>query len=133
MRNADGWEDKEFLKTSTLKKLKGELFMETTNNEKMAFELILHAGNAKSKAMEAIYASREKDFEEAEKDLKEAEKELNEAHKCQTAMLVGEANGEKLTMDVLLVHALDHLSMATVTLELSEELVLQRKEMKGEN
>ncbi len=107
--------------------------MDKTNNEKLAFELILHAGNAKSKAMEAIYASREKDFITAQKNLEEAEKELNEAHKSQTAMLVGEANGEKLEMNVLLVHALDHLSMATVTLELAEELVLQRKEKEGEN
>lgn len=107
--------------------------MDKTNNEKLAFELILHAGNAKSKAMEAIYASREKDFITAQKNLEEAEKELNEAHKSQTAMLVGEANGEKLEMNILLVHALDHLSMATVTLELAEELVLQRKEKEGEN
>lgn len=107
--------------------------MDKTNNEKLAFELILHAGNAKSKAMEAIYASREKDFITAQKNLEEAEKELNEAHKSQTAMLVGEANGEKLEMSILLVHALDHLSMATVTLELAEELVLQRKEKEGEN
>lgn len=107
--------------------------MDKTNNEKLAFELILHAGNAKSKAMEAIYASREKDFIKAQKNLEEAEKELNEAHKSQTAMLVGEANGEKLEMNILLVHALDHLSMATVTLELAEELVLQRKEKEGEN
>ena len=107
--------------------------MDKTNNEKLAFELILHAGNAKSKAMEAIYASREKDFIIAQKNLEEAEKELNEAHKSQTSMLVGEANGEKLEMNILLVHALDHLSMATVTLELAEELVLQRKEKEGEN
>lgn len=107
--------------------------MDKTNNEKLAFELILHAGNAKSKAMEAIYASRQKDFITAQKNLEEAEKELNEAHKSQTAMLVGEANGEKLEMNILLVHALDHLSMATVTLELAEELVLQRKEKEGEN
>ena len=105
--------------------------MDTNSNESKAFQLILHAGNAKTKAMEAIYASREGNFEEAEKDLEEAETELNEAHKCQTAMLVGAANGEKLEMDILLVHALDHLSMATTTLDLAEELVLQRKEMKG--
>lgn len=42
----------------------------------VAFELITKAGDAKSKAMMAIEAAREFEFEEAEKYLKEAEQGL---------------------------------------------------------
>lgn len=101
-------------------------------NEAYIFELILHAGNARSKSMEAIYACREKRNDEATQLILEAKQDLISAHKCQTKMLFEEANGEKVEMNVLLVHALDHLSMATITCDLAEEFVVLRNEIRGE-
>jgi PTS system cellobiose-specific IIA component len=99
--------------------------------ENIAFGMILHAGNARSKAMEAVYASREGDMEEAEKCLKEAKTEMGEAHKNQNDLLFMSAQ-ETVSMNVLLTHAMDHLAMGSVVYDMAEEMILLRKEMKGE-
>lgn len=107
--------------------------METRDIENVIFELIMHAGNAKSKAMEAIYASRKGDLAEADILLKEGKEELILAHKSQTNMVFDEAKGNNVHVNILLVHALDHLAMATMSCEIGEEFVLLRKEMRGES
>ena len=75
-----------------------------------AFELIMNAGNAKSLALMAIEAAREFDFEEAEKDLKESAEEFHLAHQAQSDMIQGEANGNPVELNIVLVHAQDHLT-----------------------
>ncbi len=101
---------------------------ENFENEDIAFKLILHAGNAKSLAMEAIYESRDGNFDESEQKLQEAEKELTVAHKCQSKMIFAESNGKQHEAKILLSHAMDHMAMATISYEMAEEIVLLRKE-----
>ena len=88
-----------------------------------AMQLIMHGGNAKSCAMEAIYAAKEGNFEEADKKLQEAEEALLEAHKVQTSMLIAEANGEKLDIGILVIHSQDHLMNAITCKDLATEVV----------
>ena len=96
--------------------------------ENIAYEMILHAGNARSEAMEAIYESRNSNMEEAEKHLTTAKAEIVIAHQSQTQFLFQDVK-EKVDMGVLLTHALDHISMASVTYDLAEEIMLLRKDM----
>ena len=104
-----------------------------------AFELIMNAGNAKSLALMAIEAAREFDFEEAEKDLKESAEEFHLAHQAQSDMIQGEANGNPVELNIVLVHAQDHLTMATMAQEfinlyrLVKELQDTVNELKGGN
>lgn len=49
--------------------------------------LIVHAGNAKSDAMEAIQVAKKGDFSEATEKIQQAEASLVEAHHAQTGML----------------------------------------------
>ena len=108
-----------------------------------AFELILHAGNAKGYAMRAVKHAREFRFEEAEKLLLEAEREKLLAHQVQTDMIQKEAEGEQIQVDLITVHAQDHLNGAGIAYEQAEELIhvyrclarLMKKEEKshGEN
>lgn len=95
------------------------------NEEKyaVAFELIMNAGNAKSKAMMAVEAAREFDFEEAEKLLQEAEEDMSNAHHSQFEMIQQEAAGESVEVNVLLVHAQDHLTMAIMAKDNAEEFI----------
>ena len=79
--------------------------------DQIAMNLIVLAGNARSKAMEAIETAREAKFDEARHLLQEAQQELNAAHHTQTDLLSASAKGEQITMDILLVHAQDHLSL----------------------
>ena len=100
-------------------------------NEKYSipFAIILHAGNAKSLAMEALYASREGNFEDAGKMLEEANAELIDSHKWQTVMLQEEAKGKEREVNVVLCHAMDHIAMAATTVEMAEEIIMLRKEI----
>jgi cellobiose PTS system EIIA component len=95
----------------------------------LSFQLILHSGNARSLAMEAIYAAKDKNFDEANEKLNESEKELNEAHHFQTQLIHAEAGGESFDIPIILVHAQDHLMTAMTLKDLARELVEIRQEM----
>lgn len=89
----------------------------------VSFGLILNAGNSKSKSLMAIEAAREFNFIEAKKLVKEASGDLRLAHQMQTDMIQNEASGEKVSVDVVLVHAQDHLTMATLMLDQAKEFI----------
>lgn len=93
------------------------------NKYNTAFELILNAGNSKSQSLLALEAAREFDFEEAEKCLKEAAEELRAAHKAQIDMIQQEAQGNPVELNIILVHAQDHLTMAMMAKDFTEEFV----------
>jgi PTS system cellobiose-specific IIA component len=100
--------------------------------EQVAFQLILYAGNAKSSLMEAMYKAREGDFKVAREKISEAKIELSKAHLAQTSMIQSEARGEKLPLNILLVHAQDHLMNAMVMRDLVEEIIFLHEKMAKE-
>lgn len=89
----------------------------------IAFELIIHAGDAKSAAENAIKAANTYDFEKAEALMKEAVKELQEAHHVQTDVAQAEARGDQYEVSVLLVHAQDHLAMAITAISTAKQML----------
>ena len=90
--------------------------------------LIINAGNAKSDAMEAIYAAKAGNFEEADEKIKSAEEALVQAHHSQTGLLTKEAQGEKLEITLLTVHSQDHLMTSIAFTDLAKEIIdLHRK------
>ncbi|PGS51987.1 PTS lactose/cellobiose transporter subunit IIA [Bacillus sp. AFS041924] len=94
-----------------------------TNNEQIAFQLILHSGNAKSLLMEAMYKARDGEFEEAREKVIEANAELRLAHHSQTSLIQSEAGGQQYKINILLVHAQDHLMNTLTTRDLVEEII----------
>ena len=91
--------------------------------EQISFELISHAGNSKSCSMEAMAAADSGDYELVDLKLKEADDELRQAHQIQTNLLTDFARGEKLEVDVLLVHAQDHLNGAILTYDFAKKVI----------
>ena len=91
--------------------------------------LIMHSGNAKSSAMESIRAANQKDYELAEKKLQEASEELTIAHQMQTDLLTKMSRGEEVKVDILMVHAQDHLSSAILVNDLAKKLIAMEKEI----
>ncbi|OOM06445.1 PTS cellobiose transporter subunit IIA [Clostridium saccharobutylicum] len=81
----------------------------------VAFEIILHSGDARTIVHEGLTLMKQGKFEEAEKKMEDANNELLEAHKSQTKLLQDYANGDEIIMEVIMVHAQDHL-MTTMTL-----------------
>lgn len=101
--------------------------------EEISFHLILHAGNARSFAMEAIQAAKAGNFDEADEKLAEADKAFVEAHHGQTDLLQQEALGNGTTPSILLIHAQDHLMTSMTVKEMALEMVeLYKRLTKGE-
>lgn len=89
----------------------------------VAFDLILKAGNAKSSSMMAIDMAKEFDFESAKKYLEEAENEMREAHAIQIGMIQEEAQGISVDINIILIHAQDHMTMAIMAKDIAEQFV----------
>ncbi|MHA6646792.1 PTS lactose/cellobiose transporter subunit IIA [Aerococcus urinae] len=85
--------------------------------------LIMYSGDAKGKAIEAIQAAKNNNFILAEEKFKEATVSLNTAHKSQTGLLTAEAQGEKLDINLLMIHGQDHLMTAITFIDLAKEIV----------
>ncbi|MEH7373391.1 PTS lactose/cellobiose transporter subunit IIA [Neobacillus drentensis] len=93
------------------------------NLEAVIFQIILHGGNGRSAAMEAMQAAKKGDFEGARQKLMEADNAMNEAHHIQTSLIQGEISGEKTEISLLMVHAQDHLMNAMTVKDLAVEMV----------
>lgn len=99
---------------------------EKTSLEKayeIAVQLILHAGDAKSSAMNAIQAANGFQFETAKELIKEANREMRAAHQIQTDLIQQEAGGNRYEVNILLVHAQDHFAMAMTAIENAKNVI----------
>ncbi|WP_129728435.1 PTS lactose/cellobiose transporter subunit IIA [Ectobacillus funiculus] len=95
--------------------------MET--NLPISFQIILHSGNARSLALEAIRFAKNANMEEALANLKRAKEELGLAHQIQTKLIQDEAGENKTEISLILIHAQDHLMNAITVRDLAEEFV----------
>ncbi len=95
--------------------------------ENEIMQIITYGGDARSKCLIALKAICSYDFEKGEKCLKDAEKTLLEAHKVQTKILQKEALGEINNVQLLMVHAQDHLMDAITIHDLSLQLIEMQK------
>ncbi|MCP1437285.1 PTS system cellobiose-specific IIA component [Erwinia persicina] len=98
--------------------------METT-----VMELIIHAGEARSAAMQALQAARKHSWEEADASLLEATKAVREAHRIQTELIGADEGCGKIPVNLILVHAQDHLMNAMLCRELVEEIIYLHREV----
>ena len=81
----------------------------------VAFEIILHSGSARTSVHEAFADMREGHYNEAAEKLEVANADLLEAHHAQTNLLQEYASGTDIKIEIIMVHAQDHL-MTTMTL-----------------
>lgn len=97
------------------------------NIELISFQLISNVGDAKSNLLVAMKEARAENFEEAEAKVAEAEKSLLKAHESHFSLIQEEAEGNKVDISLILMHAEDQL-MTTETLKIIvEELILTHK------
>ena len=95
--------------------------------------LIMHGGDAKSSAMEAIYAAKSGEFDDAEEKLSNADEALERAHKSQTDLLTKEARGDSVELSLLMVHGQDHLMNAITFKDLATEVIDVYKKIDGQD
>jgi PTS system cellobiose-specific IIA component len=96
-------------------------------SETVIFEIILHAGNARAEAYEALAAAKGGDFAAAAAHMATAEEEIGVAHRAQADIIQREAAGEKQDISLLFVHAQDHLMTAIAEKNLISHLIEQQK------
>ena len=95
----------------------------------VSFGIVAAAGQARSLAFEALSAAKGGDFNRADDLLRQSEEAFLEAHHQQTELLSREASGDHTPVDVLLVHAQDHLMTSMLARELIAEIVELRREI----
>ncbi|MEG0469159.1 PTS lactose/cellobiose transporter subunit IIA [Amedibacillus sp. YH-ame10] len=93
------------------------------NYEEISFQLILHSGNARSLAHEALSDVKEDKVEIAKEKLKEAKEELLQSQKLHAQMLREMANDVEIKINLLLIHAEDHVASSDCVLMMANEVV----------
>ncbi|WP_182200245.1 PTS cellobiose transporter subunit IIA [Paraliobacillus salinarum] len=105
--------------------------MEQEQIESVAFKIIMHSGEARTIIHEAFQEMKDGEFESSSNKLNQAKDALLLAHKAQTKLLQRYSSGEEIKIDIIMVHAQDHL-MNTMTLRdiALEMLTLHKKTQK---
>ena len=103
--------------------------MNTEELQVAAFEIILHSGTARTEVHEAFALMREGKYEESEEKLEVANSELVEAHHAQTKLLQDYASGVEIKIEIIMVHAQDHLMTAMTLLEVAKEMLELHKKI----
>lgn len=103
------------------------------DDERMAvvMGIIMHGGNAKGHAFQAIQLAKKGDFDGADAEVKEADASLKEAHDVQTDLLTKEAQGEHTDVDLYMVHAQDHLMNGITFRDLAVEIIAVYRKIAG--
>lgn len=89
----------------------------------VAMQIILHAGNARNIAQDALAAAKKLNIDKAYELLGEAKKELTLAHKSQTEVIQAEAAGQSYDYSLLFNHAQDTLMTIQSEVNLSGDLI----------
>jgi PTS system cellobiose-specific IIA component len=95
------------------------------NYEEIMTQLILHGGNARGAAYEALDEAEEYKFEEAEKLLEEADEEFLKGHKYQTELI--RTQDEDAVPSFFMIHAQDHVMTAQAEIQLIKRMIEQLK------
>ena len=61
--------------------------------------------------------------QKADESIQTAKETVNEAHHAQTELIQAEIRGEKTPLNLLMVHAQDHLMCALVVIDLAQEFI----------
>lgn len=93
------------------------------NIELVAMELVGNAGEARSLAFEALAKAKKGNFEKAEELLNQSKEASLKAHHTQTELICNEADGNKVEIGLLMVHAQDHLMTSILARELISEMI----------
>ena len=89
----------------------------------IAFEFIVNSGDARSQIHQSFAAMKKGEFDKATESLKGAEQSLLNAHRTQTKLLQENAQGKVLNLDILMIHAQDHLMTTILLQEIAQEML----------
>ena len=91
--------------------------------ELISFKIISAVGTARSMYIEAIQLAKEGKFEEAKANIEEGEKIFVEGHHAHAELIQQEASGNRVEIQLLLMHAEDQLMSAEAFKIIATELI----------
>lgn len=91
--------------------------------ENTIMELLVHAGSARSHAMMALQQARRGDFAAAEQAMVESRQAVSHAHSMQTELIGMDEGCGKIPVNLITVHAQDHLMNAMVIQDLAIDMI----------
>ena len=97
--------------------------------EEVVMGLIINAGQARSLAYNALKQAKLGDFETAKTLMEQSHAALHEAHRVQTQLIESDEGQGKIKVNLVLVHAQDHLMTAMLARELISELIELHEKM----
>lgn len=89
----------------------------------VSMAIILHAGDARNLAAEALEEAKKNHFSKADSLLSEAKEKIVLAHNSQTKIIQEEAAGKHFEVPLLFIHAQDTLMTITSELNLTREMI----------
>ena len=90
--------------------------------EVSCMQMILHSGNARGDAYEAIREAKKKNFDSSLDLLKHAKQELLLSQKTHAELLREMAAHDNVPASLLLIHAEDHVASSEIALDMAKEL-----------
>ncbi|MTH48442.1 PTS lactose/cellobiose transporter subunit IIA [Intestinirhabdus alba] len=91
--------------------------------ETTIMELLVNAGAARSAALTALQLARQGQFQEAEEAMTESREFVRLAHGVQTALIGMDEGSGRLPVNLITVHAQDHLMNAIVIQDLAGDMI----------
>jgi len=101
--------------------------------EETVMELIINAGESRSCAMQALYAAKAGNWDEVDGLLAESTAASKRAHKVQTALIGMDEGAGKVPVNLIMVHAQDHIMTSMLARELIEELIAVHKKLQAQD
>jgi PTS system cellobiose-specific IIA component len=91
--------------------------------EEVVMGIIINAGQSKSLAYEALQAAKKGHYDQAKTLMQQSQEFANLAHLTQTQLIEADEGTGKTPMNLILVHAQDHLMTSMLAKELVAELI----------
>jgi len=89
----------------------------------VAMQIIIHAGDSREKASQALKHAKEGNYEQAHACIGEAKELIIKAHHEQTDVVQSEAAGKHYDINLLFIHAQDTLMTIKSEVKLAAEMV----------
>ncbi|EAF4531683.1 PTS lactose/cellobiose transporter subunit IIA [Listeria monocytogenes] len=97
--------------------------------EEVSFQMIAAIGEAKTLIMSAITLASNREYKKAKDSLKQAKEKFVVAHLAHFELIQHEANGEKIELGLLLIHAEDQLMTTSLLHEVAEQMITMYQKM----
>jgi len=91
--------------------------------ESTVMELIINAGESKSCAMQALNSAKQGNWDQVDEFLTLSTAASKRAHSVQTELIGIDEGTGKVPVNLIMVHAQDHIMTAMLARELIEELI----------